>query len=368
LIRPPNAIVNQIIGHFQGEQFVNADGFGITWYTDTRSKFNPLKDERSQGDKQGPIRIQDGPLVPFVRGPRPAIYKTTIAKPLNDPSFISLCANVASKCIFAHRRAAMAPPVATTNNHPFVFGRHSFMHNGDISDFGDIRGEMLTYVAERITAMIEGGTDTEHLAAIYMTELCGKLADFHTAGKHYPAASMWKALKSAIQIVEGIQKGRGKVPNNFLNISATDGESLLAICYGSDTSTPPIELWVSVDVADTLNRKPYAHTHGHIFEDARAEDDIDEISRDLRQNAKRVVQRDPENKVIGIEPELQDILAKEHAEQPFPSRHGPHIVVSSEPTTIDPRWFKLSNRDVIMVDSVWPEGGVQRINLSAETL
>jgi len=232
------------------------------------------------------------------------------------------------------------------------------MHNGDISDFDDIRGEMLRHVSDGFAAMIEGGTDTEHLAAIYMTYLC-EPADYNGADKHYPAASMWNALKSAIKTVEDIQEKRGKVPNNFLNISATDGESLLAICYGSDISTPPIELWVSVSAASTLNRKAYATSHGGIFKDTRGEDDINEISRELQRNAKRVVRR--ENNVIDIEPELRDILKKELEE---PSRHGPHIIVSSEPTTIDLHWYKLSNRDVILVDS----GGFQGINMSAETL
>lgn len=155
---------------------------------------------------------------------------------LNDPSFLSLCANVSSKCIFAHLRGAGGPPTATTNNHPFVFGRHCFMHNGMISDFrvivspislctlrvptGSKRKEMLSHVTEGFTAMIEGGTDSEHLAAIYMSHLC-KPGDFRGADKHYPATSMWKALKSAIQTVEDIQRKRGKTPDNFLNICAS---------------------------------------------------------------------------------------------------------------------------------------------------
>ena len=79
---------------------------------------------------------------------------------------------------------------------------------------------MLSHVTEGFTAMIEGGTDSEHLAAIYMSCLC-EPADFRGADKHYPATSMWKALKSAIQTVEDIQRKRGKTPDNFLNICAS---------------------------------------------------------------------------------------------------------------------------------------------------
>ena len=79
---------------------------------------------------------------------------------------------------------------------------------------------MLAHVSEGFDSMIEGATDTEHLAALYMTYLC-EPADFHGADKHYSASLMWKALKSAIHKLEAIQKGRGLTPDNFLNICAS---------------------------------------------------------------------------------------------------------------------------------------------------
>jgi hypothetical protein len=86
-----------------GEPFLNADGFGITWHTDARSDFNPFPEGTPSSDSIGggqrsdlgtsddvspsadpltdPVYKTDGPLLPFVLGPHPAIYKTTIAKP-----------------------------------------------------------------------------------------------------------------------------------------------------------------------------------------------------------------------------------------------------------------------------------------------
>ncbi|KIM47095.1 hypothetical protein M413DRAFT_422785, partial [Hebeloma cylindrosporum] len=377
-------------------QFVNADGFGVTWYTDARSQFNPLKDESNPGEQAvGHNRMRN------IYGPHPAMYKTTIAQPLYDPSFLSLCANISSKCIFAHLRGAGGPPIATTNNHPFVFGRHCFMHNGWISDFREIRKEMLSHISEGFTAMIEGGTDSEHLAAIYMSYLC-EPADFHGADKSYPASSMWKALKSAIQTVEDIQRKRGKTAENFLNICATDGESLLALCYRTKNSpsTPPFDLWLSVDVADTLNRKPYAYSNAAGSEGTLSEDDVAKSTDDdLQRNTKRAIQRDHDNKVIGqlflilrysalngnsftgLDTQLGRLLAE--GERPFPSRHGPHVVVASEPTSklfrslvccqgaltfvaVHPGWFNFCNRDAILVETVC-RGDVRVVNLSPET-
>lgn len=41
-----------------GQPYLNVDGFGIAWYTTSQSEFDPS-----------------------VRGPRPAMYKTTVAHP-----------------------------------------------------------------------------------------------------------------------------------------------------------------------------------------------------------------------------------------------------------------------------------------------
>jgi hypothetical protein len=83
-----------------GTPFLNADGFGISWHTDARSDFNPF----SVLDKQkstfqtfeangppltNPVFKTDGPLIPFVLGPHPAIYKTTIAKPWVLVAFVA---------------------------------------------------------------------------------------------------------------------------------------------------------------------------------------------------------------------------------------------------------------------------------------
>jgi len=361
LRRPKNAITQQILAYWDGP-FLSADGFGITWHTDARSHFNPFQDE---------ARIYDGPFIPFVRGPHPAIYKTTIAKPLNDPVFLSLCANVESKTIFAHIRAAYSPPIATTNNHPFVFGRHCFMHNGGVAGFDEIRKDMLGETSEGFAAMIAGGTDTEHVAALYLSYLCDP-KDYRGADKHYKASSMWRALQSAIDTIEKLQKARKIDVDNFMNICATDGESLLGLCYRSKIGphTPPFTLWVSANVADTLDRKPYASKHKHIFEDTRSMEQIDEAVRVLVREAKPAIQRGP-NETVDINPDLLSSIWDE--EEPHLGRHGPHIVVASEPTTTNPdQWFLLNNRDVVLVDTVMKKhgalGDVQSIEVTPAML
>jgi glutamine amidotransferase len=97
---------------------LNMDGLGIAWYTDAAPSY-----------------------LSSIKGPRPALYKSQ-SPPINDFNFRSLCENTETNCVFAHIRASSGSVVTQVNSHPFVFGRHTFMHNGVISDFSAIRRDM----------------------------------------------------------------------------------------------------------------------------------------------------------------------------------------------------------------------------------
>ena len=79
---------------------------------------------------------------------------------------------------------------------------------------------MLAEISEGFAAMIEGGTDTEHFAALYLSYLC-KPKNHLGAEEYYDASKMWNALQAAIHKVQKIQKDRGfeiKNIDNYLNI------------------------------------------------------------------------------------------------------------------------------------------------------
>jgi glutamine amidotransferase len=83
----------------------------------------------------------------------------------------SICSNTSTHALFAHIRAATATAITPTNNHPFVFGRHTIMHNGYIADFTKIARQMSNLMTQECFENISGGTDTEHFAALYMSYL-----------------------------------------------------------------------------------------------------------------------------------------------------------------------------------------------------
>jgi len=212
----------------------NIDGFGLAWYTPTQTSFN-------REDHQ--------------TGQRPALYKNA-QPPLHDTNFLSLCANTSSTAVFAHIRAATATPITSINNHPFVFGRHTFIHNGTVSSFIYICRDLVALLDDDVYRNISGSTDSEHLAALYMTHL--------TNGKgkaswelEYPIESMRDAMRKAMGTVVRLQRERlgEKAEPNSLNLAATDGMKLVAFrCRNHKTEQPPSLYW-STSAGVTLNRK-----------------------------------------------------------------------------------------------------------------
>ena len=211
----------------------NVDGFGVAWYTSAAAEFNV-----------------DGHTVEH-----PALYKNA-QPPLHDTNFRSICANTASKAVFAHIRAATATPVTAVNNHPFVFGRHTFMHNGVISNFITISRDMVDLMDDDSYANIAGSTDSEHFAALYITYLTeGKGKS--SWEKQYTVHQMRDAMRTAVGSVVRLQRSKlgDKAQPNSLNIAATDGRQLVTFRFRNHATEQPPSLYYSTRAGVTLNRK-----------------------------------------------------------------------------------------------------------------
>lgn len=88
------------------------------------------------------------------------MYKT-IQPPVHDMNFLSICANTESRVCFGHVRAASGTAITNVNNHPFIFGRHTFMHNGSASDFMAIKRDVVNEMSFAAYSLVHGGTDSE---------------------------------------------------------------------------------------------------------------------------------------------------------------------------------------------------------------
>lgn len=218
----------------------NDDGFGMAWYSEVREEY-----EKS------------------CHGPRAAFFKT-IQPPLNEHNMRSISANTSTKVLFSHIRAAsLGSYVTPQNNHPFLFGRHTFMHNGEVAMFKQIERQLCMLIDLKLYTLIKGGTDSEHVAALYLTNLSKQTSDDVTT-TIFSLDVMKQALESTIHTIIDLQKSMLsqedlKVAGNDLNMCTTDGKKLLAVRYRNHQSEYPPSLYYSTKAGPTLNRKYPGH-------------------------------------------------------------------------------------------------------------
>ncbi|OAP54882.1 hypothetical protein AYL99_10582 [Fonsecaea erecta] len=304
LITPEHGIAKQVHDHYlpklfshvPGEQtskleitlrnrLNNVDGFGLVWYTPVRSSF-----------------------INSIDGSRPATYKNA-TPPNNDANFHSICAGTSTTAVFAHIRAATGTSVAAINNHPFVFGRHTIMHNGLISHFADIRRPMLSLMEKSAYENIHGTTDSEHLAALYMTNLTKAAGPGPDSWeRQYTPREMIDALTAAFHTVVRLQQetlGAENVQACSLNVCCTDGEQLIAVRLRNHAIENPPSLYYSTKAGVTLNRKYPDNASG------------------------------TKNPNATLKPE----------------DHGKHVIVASEPTTYKiEEWKVIEKNHGVLVD------------------
>ena len=269
LITPKNSLSRQVHSHYlpgliphdpdklqdadhlltARNSLYNIDGLGVAWYTTSAADF----------ERGGTGESADGTQKD---GLRAAVYKT-VQPPLNDMNFRSICANTETRVCFAHIRAASSTPIVAVNNHPFIFGRHVFMHNGVISDFTSIKRALCQQMSDAAYASINGGTDSEHMAALYMTFLTssGPSSSFENV---YGIDAMSAALHRTVATILDLQLQvlGSKAQPNSLNLCATDGVSLLAYRFRNHATEQPPSLYYSTKAGTTLNRKYPDHADG----------------------------------------------------------------------------------------------------------
>ncbi|CAF5039639.1 unnamed protein product [Rotaria sp. Silwood1] len=307
LIKPKHSIIKQIDEHFLPNLHItydphlyrkklssgiasdshgpnhltNVDGFGLGYYTGATADFN--------NDNVN----------------RPCVYKST-RPPLNDLNLMSLCAHTSSKCIFAHIRAATGlSPAVETNNHPFVFGRYLFMHNGRVANFSKIKIALLQKLSHKAYENIFGTTDTEHVAALFFTYL-GDDWDSELPMKNLKNA-MIKTLQDILALIRESAKDMDEtLLHSSLNFAVTDSCQLLAIRFLSMEDFEPASLYYSTTAGPTYNRKFPDHPDGET-------------------------------------PKQKSVRATHE--------HGKHVIVASEPSTYKTKdWHLVPPSSFVLVD------------------
>lgn len=186
---PDNSIIKQSFKAREREEPLNGDGFGVGWY--------------APGDGE------------------PAVFRS-LSPAWNNRNLLDLARAVESGCILAHVRAATPGfGVMEQNCHPFVSGRYSFMHNGDVGGFRRIRRALLESLSDEAFDSLVGTTDSEHLFAVFRDEIMARSGEDR-------AAVMASALEAAIRRVLALVERHAPGSPSWLNLVVADGEAAVA--------------------------------------------------------------------------------------------------------------------------------------------
>ena len=176
---------------------------------------------------------------------------------------------------------------------------------------------------------IQGGTDTEHFAALVMTFLCPNLSSETIpnpySGEELEAAlpAQWEEYHSVEEIRDALQKTiatiieiqtkslADKAQPNDLNIAITDGVSLVACRFRNHATEQPPSLYYSTTAGVTLNRQFPDHPNGAKGPHGSG--------KGKSANGKQAA-----HGAEGHNPNAQRDA----------SDHGKHVIVASEPTTV----------------------------------
>lgn len=203
-----NLVVQSYAPREMNGALLNADGFGMAWYT-------------------GAAEV-------------PARYRTVL--PLwGDENVPQMAPHLVTGCALANVRSATpGMGIQSTNVSPFVQGRLAFTHNGLVRAWPRIVRRVRAALDDVQYAAVEGSTDSEHLFALVMT---------HLAGDDLPGA-----VRSALRELTAIAKEADA--GALLNLVLTDGRWLIATRHAIDEPAPSLYRRIDDDGGLELASEP----------------------------------------------------------------------------------------------------------------
>jgi glutamine amidotransferase len=208
LIEPESSLISQSMAAREAKTVVNGDGCGIGWYG-----------ERGE----------------------PGIYRG-ILPAWSDRNLTSLCHQLRSRLFLAHVRSATTGGVSMANCHPFGFGRHLFMHNGQIGGYEQVKRAVEALIPDAVYSSRCGNSDSEALFLIAAG--FGLDAD--------PVNALSRTLEACLDIVSQSDVDQ---PIRFSAIHA-DGDRLHAFRWSSD-ERPPTLYWRHMGEGIAVASEPF---------------------------------------------------------------------------------------------------------------
>ena len=212
IIKPTHSLLEQSQHSTEAKVSVQGDGFGFAWYDGTAG---------------------------------PGLYRDVLPA-WSDGNLLSLCQMIRSDLFLAHVRASTAGETSRVNCHPFVYGRWSFMHNGQVPDLERIRRPLEASLPDHLYSARRGTTDSELIFLLLL------------------ANGLETDPIQAIQTVVGLLRDHSIYGRGVHAVRATcvmtDGTKIYAFRHASDDRAPTLYLAGNKTSGWTLASEPLEKT------------------------------------------------------------------------------------------------------------
>jgi glutamine amidotransferase len=140
---------------------------------------------------------------------------------VDDSDFRRAAGRAYSHTVLAHVRRATVGRVALENTHPFRHARWSFVHNGTLPRFDELRPKMLAMMTPKHRTAIQGETDSEHIFHMLLS-----------AHESAPARPLSEILHRCLAQIAAWCHEIDPAAGIGLNILLTNGERLVGCRWG----------------------------------------------------------------------------------------------------------------------------------------
>lgn len=189
---PAHSLIEQSHCATRAKTATNGDGFGIAWY----------------GDREEPGRYRD------------------ILPAWSDCNLKSIARQIRSPLFLAHVRAATGGGTRRDNCHPFVHGRWSFMHNGQIAGFEYLRRPLENMLDDDLYQARTGTTDSELI--------------FLLACQFGLDRDPLAAISETLSFIERLAIHLGHEALVKFTAAFSNGQTLYAVRYATDWNAPTL--------------------------------------------------------------------------------------------------------------------------------
>jgi len=193
IYKPEYSLVRQSIDARKAITRVNADGFGLGWYTEQ---------------------------------PTPGVFHDVLPA-WSDENLKSLANHIHSHRFMAHVRSSTGTSVSRSNCHPFVLDNWMFLHNGQIGEFHKVKFNLERLLPEELHLKRKGTTDSELIFLIMI--------------KNGLQKNPIDAIQKTIDEIELICKQKGVIEPFKASMCISDGkQQLWSVRYSTDLFPPTI--------------------------------------------------------------------------------------------------------------------------------